>query len=56
MKSYEKMLDDMLTLPAMEYTREIFGEYTGFPMYSQKHISRWPDCGRIHTQGCTSPG
>jgi hypothetical protein len=28
MKSYEKMLDDILALPAMERTREIFGEYT----------------------------
>lgn len=38
MKSYEKMLDDLLALPAMEHTREIFGEYTGVPdMISGTH-------------------
>ncbi len=31
MKSYEKIFDEMLTLPAMESTREIFENYTGIP-------------------------
>lgn len=47
MKSYEKMLDDMLTLPAMECTKEIFGEYTGIPdVFSEtnKQMARlWKD-------------
>ena len=31
MKTYEKIFDGMLTLPAMERTKEIFEKYTGVP-------------------------
>ncbi len=47
MKSYEKMMDDMLELPAMVQTGEMFGEYTGIPdAFSETHkqISKlWKD-------------
>ncbi len=31
MKSYDKMFDELLSLPAMEGTKEMFGKYTGVP-------------------------
>jgi hypothetical protein len=38
MKSYEKMLDDILALPAIERAREIFGEYICIPdVFSEIH-------------------
>lgn len=47
MKSYEKMFDEYLVEPAVEGTKEIFGNYPGIPeVYSDthKHMSRlWKD-------------
>jgi len=47
MKSYEKMFDEMLELPAMENTRDMFEEYTGIPdIYSATHAQMsklWKD-------------
>ena len=53
MKSYEKIFDELLELPAKDYTKEIFGNYMGIPdIYSVSFLQMSKLWKKSYTQLC----